>query len=55
MLYMQQAHKTGPTIFAWYSQKYMKYVKLSQQSFATLDSTNDTIRRCEKSWIYSYV
>ena len=51
----KQAHKTGPTIFVWYSPMYKNVLRYFNKSLPSLNSTNDTIRRHEKSWMYSYV
>ena len=43
----QQAHKSGSTIFVWYSQTYKNALRYLNKRLASLNSDNYTIRRCE--------
>ena len=49
----QQTQITGPTIFVWYRQTYKNMLRYISK-VASLNSTDVTIRKCEKSWMYSY-
>ena len=49
----KQAHKTGAKIFVWCSQTYKNMSRYLNKSLASINSTNDTIRRSKKSYMYS--